>query len=53
MADEYVEVEMSDIENTVDSSPPPSDYDPSSDNYDSINILSIFNVKAYLYISCV
>ena len=39
MADEYPEVEMSDIEDPTDSSPPPSDYDPSSDSDDSINNL--------------
>ena len=37
MADEYVEFEMSDIEDLVDSSPPPSYYDPSSDSDNSVN----------------
>ncbi|XP_017225068.1 uncharacterized protein LOC108201288 [Daucus carota subsp. sativus] len=37
MADEYVEFEMSDIEDLVDSSPPPSNYDPSSDSDNSVN----------------
>ena len=38
MADEYIEVEMSNIEDPVDSSPSlSSDYDPSSDIDDSVN----------------
>ena len=37
MADEYIEVEMSNIEDPVDSSPSlSSDYDPSSDSDDSV-----------------
>ena len=36
MADEYVEFDMSDIEDLVDSSPPPSNF-PSSDSDNSIN----------------